>query len=97
MNPPARPLKTELNDALVGGIRERGSEAVGFFIIAVTRIVIAVLVVAVQLLASVALGYGVTVVPFAGMTVIGGLVSWLTTRKIASSGDDVNGQGRGGG
>lgn len=81
MNPPARPLKTELNEALVGGIRQRGSEAVGLLIMAMTRIVIALLVLGLQLLVSWSFDYEVTAGPFTGMTLIAGLVSWLTTRQ----------------
>jgi hypothetical protein len=42
VNPPARPIRTELNDAVVGGIRARGSEAVGLLIIGLARVSIAV-------------------------------------------------------
>jgi len=81
LNPPARPLRTELNDALVGGIRERGAEAVGLVLVGIARIVIAVVVLALQLIASSLLGYEVTALPFVGMTAVSILVSWLTTRR----------------
>lgn len=80
MNPPARPLRTELNEALVGGIRQRGPEAFGSMLVALTRIAITVVVLALMLVASWAFGYDVTAGPFAGMTTISGLVSWLLTR-----------------
>jgi hypothetical protein len=80
LNPPVRPLKTELNDALVGGIRQRGPEAFGWMLVALMRIAITVVVLVLMLLASWAFSYDVTAWPFAGMTTISGLVSWLLTR-----------------
>jgi hypothetical protein len=80
MNPPAGPLRTEVNDAVVGGIRERGSEAVGMLIVALARLVIGVIAFLVLCGISSILGVEVTTWPAAGMTVISGLVSWLTTR-----------------
>lgn len=81
MNPPARSLRTELNDALVGGIRERGPEAVGMVLVGVARIVVAVLVLSLQLVGSSLLGYEVTAIPFAGMSAVSIWVSWLATRQ----------------
>jgi hypothetical protein len=80
VNPPARSIRTELNDAVVGGIRQRGPDAVGLLIMAAARIVIAVVVLGLLFVASSLLGYPVTTWPFVGMTGISGLVSWLTTR-----------------
>jgi hypothetical protein len=80
LNPPARTLKTELNEALVGGIRLRGPEAFGWMLVALIRIAITVVVLVLMLIASWAFGYDVTAWPFAGMTTISGLVSWLLTR-----------------
>ena len=81
MIPPARPIRVEMSDAVVGGIRERGPEAVGLVIIGVARILIAVLVLALLLIGSSLLGFDVSAVPFAGMTGLSGLVSWAITRK----------------
>lgn len=83
MNPPARPIRTELNDAVVGGIRQRGPEAVGLLIIGLTRIVLAVLVLGVMLFASSVLGFNVTAVPFAAMSGLSAFLSWLITRDRA--------------
>lgn len=92
MNPPARPLKTELNEALVGGIRQRGPEAFGSMLVALTRIVITVVVLILMLLTSWAFGYQVTAWPFAGMTTLSGLVSWLLTWD-RSRGEDEAAEG----
>jgi hypothetical protein len=80
MNPPARPLKTELNEALVGGIRQRGPEAFGWMLAALARIAITVIILALMLLSSWGFNYEVTAWPFAGMTTISGCMSWLLTR-----------------
>jgi hypothetical protein len=89
MNPPVRPLKTELSEALVSGIRQRGPEAFGSMLMALTRIVTSGMVLALMLIASWAFDYDVTVGPFAGMTTISGLVSWLLTRD-RRWGEDVD-------
>lgn len=88
MNPPARPLKTELNDALVGGIRQRGPEAFGGMLVALTRIAITVVVLVLMLIASWAFGYDVTAWPFAGMTTVSGFVSWVLTRDRRQKADE---------
>lgn len=80
MNPPAGPFRTEVNDAVIGGIRERGPEAVGMMIIALARLVIAVITFLVLYGVSSILEIEVSAWPAAGMTIISGLVSWLTTR-----------------
>lgn len=90
MIPPARPLRTELNEALVGGIRQRGPEAFGWMVVALVRIAITVIVLVLMLIASLAFDYKVSAGPFAGMTTISGLVSWLTTRGLG--GDRVDRQ-----
>jgi len=81
VNPPARPLRTELNDAVVGGIRERGAEAVGLVIVSMARIAIAAVVLALLLVASTVLEIEVTFGPFAGMTGVSACVSWLLMRR----------------
>jgi hypothetical protein len=67
------------------------------FIVAVIRITVAVI--GVLLLASAVLGIDVAAVPFAGMTLTGGLISWLTIRKNSRSEEEADGseQGEGGG
>lgn len=95
MNPPARSLRTELNDALIGGIRLRGPEAFGWMLVALIRIAITVIVLVLMLMASWAGGYEVTAWPFFGMTTISGLVSWLLTRgRDQEDGDDREGKGK---
>jgi len=94
LNPPARPLKTELNDALVGGIRQRGPEAFGWMLVSLARIAITVVVLVLMLAASWAFGYDVTVLPFAGMTTVSGLVSWLLTRERGREEEDVDTKSR---
>lgn len=81
MNPPARPLKTELNEALVGGIRLRGAEAFGWMLVSLTRIAITAVVLVLLLVAGWVFGYDVTALPFAAMTTVSGLVSWILTRE----------------
>ncbi|HVD40252.1 MAG TPA: hypothetical protein VNC16_04520 [Solirubrobacterales bacterium] len=81
MIPPARPIRTEMTDAVVAGIRARGAEAVGLLIVGIARIAIAVLVLVLLLIASKVIGIDVSAVPFAAMTGLSALVSWLITRK----------------
>ena len=90
MIPPAKPIRVEVNDAVIGGIRERGPEAVGLLIIGLARILIAVLVLGLLLIASSVLGVNVSAVPFAGMTGLSGLVSWLITRNGSWTGKPEN-------
>lgn len=92
MIPPAKPFRTELNEAVIEGVRERGPEAVGLVIIGLARILIAVLVLGLLLFASSILGLNVSAVPLAGMTGLSGLLSWLTTRK-GSWADSSEGRG----
>jgi hypothetical protein len=60
-------------------------------IIGLARILIAVLVLVLLLIASSILGFNVSAVPFAGMTGLSGLVSWLITRKKSWMDDDDGG------
>ncbi len=81
MIPPVRPLRTELNEALVVGIRERGAEAFGFVIFSLARIAIAVVVLGVTVVAAVVLGVGAAAGPFAGMTGVSATIGWLLTPR----------------
>jgi hypothetical protein len=83
MCPPAGSIRAEVNDAVVGGIRQRGPDAVGVVLMGVARLVVGVLTLMVLLGACSILGYEVTVLPFSGMTCISGLVSWIATREGA--------------
>jgi hypothetical protein len=86
MNPPSRPIRTELNDALVGGIRKRGPDAFGMMIDALARLGIGVITFFVL--------YGLTDLagrqpsslgPYAALTGASGLTSWLVTRRSAAA------------
>jgi hypothetical protein len=78
--PPIRPIRTEVTDAVVEGIRERGAEAVGLLIVGLARIVIGAIVLALLVIAGEVVGIDVSAVPFAAMTGLSALVSWLMTR-----------------
>lgn len=88
MNPPARSIRTEFHDAVIGGIRERGPEATGLLIVGLARIVIALIVLILLVIASEVVGIDVSAVPFAGMTGISMLVSWLLTRSTGDQEED---------
>jgi hypothetical protein len=91
LNPPARPIRTELNEALVGGIRQRGPDAFGMMIDALVRLIVGVITFAVLFGISQLAGYEITAVPFVGMTGVSGLVSWLLTRRPKSE-DEKEGE-----
>jgi hypothetical protein len=40
LKPPARSIRTEVSEAVVAGIRQRGSEAVGLVLVGVARLVL---------------------------------------------------------
>jgi hypothetical protein len=82
---------------VVGGIRQRGSEAVGMVIIGLARLFLAVIVLLVLVLASTILGFDVTTtIPLAAMSGVSGLLSWLLTRDgrlvIAGRQDETDGE-----
>jgi hypothetical protein len=77
--PPSRSIRTEVTDAVVGGIRERGSEAVGLLIVGAARIATAVMALIVLVVASKLVGIEISAVRFAVMALFSGLVSWLIT------------------
>ena len=79
--PPTRSIRAEVTDAVVGGIRQRGAEAVGLLIVGTARVVIAVMVLVILVVAGKVIGIDVSAVPFAAMTGISALVSWLLTRR----------------
>lgn len=93
MNPPARPIRVELNDALVGGIRQRGADAVGLVIMGIAYLVVGVLALLVFLCAGSVFGVDLTVLPVTIMTFLSATISWLTGRSIRAL-FDSQGQGR---
>lgn len=88
MNPPARPIRVELNDAIVGGIRKRGPDAFGMVIDALARLIVGVVVFCVLFALSKIVGYQATSIgPYLGMTGLSGLAGWLAMRRPNSEGD----------
>lgn len=81
MNPPAGSIKAEVGNAVACGIRERGPAAVGLVIMGLARLTIGLLTLFVLVGTSTILGYGMTPLPFAGMTGISALTTWLVTRE----------------
>jgi hypothetical protein len=79
VNPPARSIRTELNDALIGAIRQRGPEAFGMMITGLARLVVGAFTFAVLFGISRLADYQVTAFPFAGMASISAWVSWAAT------------------
>jgi hypothetical protein len=84
MNPPAKPIRSELNDALVGGIRLRGPDAFGLLIMAVAYLAIAVLVLLVLLLIGSVCGIDQTAAAVSVMSMISGVASWLIGKSARS-------------
>ena len=80
MHPPAGPIRAELNDAVVGGIRQRGPEAVGLVIVGVARLTVALASLLVLLLGSSVLGLEVAAGPFVAMSGLSGLLTWIITK-----------------
>jgi hypothetical protein len=84
MNPPAGSIKTELNDAVVGGIRQRGPDAVGLVIVGIARLIVGVATLGVLLGIGAIFGYDATAAHFAGLTGVSALVSWLVAGRSGS-------------
>jgi hypothetical protein len=81
MNPPAGSIRAELNEAVVGGIRQRGPEAVGVVLIGVAHLVVAFIALTVLLFATLVLGFEISAVPVLLMSALSGVVSWLVGKK----------------
>lgn len=77
MNPPARPIRTEFHEAVVGGIRQRGADAVALVIMGIAYLMIAVLALGVLLFGGSVLGVKQTALPVTLMTILSGVISWL--------------------
>jgi hypothetical protein len=93
MNPPTRPIRVELNDAIVGGIRQRGADAVGLVIMGIAYLVISVLALLVLLFASSVFGIDRTALPVTIMTLISAGISWLVGKSIRPLLESSGGQG----
>lgn len=78
MTPPPGSIRGELNDALIGGIRKRGSDAVGLVIMGMARLLIGAATLGVLLAVGAVFGYDLTAAHLAGATAVAGLVGWLT-------------------
>lgn len=81
MNPPAGTLRTELNEAVVGGIRQRGAEAVGVVIVGMARLLVGMAILAALLSVSWIFGVDITAIRFATMTGVSSGLSWVATRR----------------
>lgn len=80
MNPPARPIRQELSDAIVRGIRERGAEAVGLILIGTARLILAIAVLLMlHLFGSAVFGFNLASVPFAAISVLSIALSTMAT------------------
>jgi hypothetical protein len=81
MEPPARPIRTELKDATVAAIRQRGPEAVGLLLIGLARLTLATAVLVVLHFAGATMfGFNLMSTPFAAASVISLGLSFLATK-----------------
>jgi predicted MFS family arabinose efflux permease len=85
MTAPPGSIKGELGDALVGGIRQRGSDAVGLVIMGIARLVVGAVTLGVLLGLGAVFGYDMTAGHFVGATVVAVVVSWLTGGESRST------------
>ncbi len=81
MNPPAGSIKAEFSEAIVGGIRQRGPEAVGVVLIGIAHLFVAFIALTVLLFATLVLGFEISAVPVLIMSALSGVVSWLVGKK----------------
>jgi hypothetical protein len=80
VQPPPKPIRYELTDALIEAIRSRGPEAAGLVMVGLARLVVAVATLMALLLCSSILGIEVTPIPFAAMSGLSAVLSWAITR-----------------
>ena len=85
MNPPPRRIRVELSDALVGGIRQRGADAVGLVIMALAYLTITVLILLVLLLVNSAFGIDRTAATVSVTSMISGAASLLIGKSVRLS------------
>jgi len=71
-------IRGELNAAVITGIRERGSDAVGLLIMGIARLIIGGIALGVVLGVAAIFGYDMTAVHLTGATAIAGVISWWT-------------------
>jgi hypothetical protein len=77
MTPPPHSVREELSAALIGGIRQRGSDAVGLVIMGIARLVIGAVTLGALLSVGAIFGCEMTGDHLVGATVFAGFVSWL--------------------
>jgi hypothetical protein len=68
-------IRRELVEAVIGGIRERGPDAVGLMLMGIARLLVGAATLAVVLGASAISGYDLTAVHFAGLGAIAVLLN----------------------
>jgi hypothetical protein len=85
MTAPPGSIKGELSDALIGGIRRHGSDAVGVVLMGIARLIVGMVTLGFLLGAGATFGYEMTAAHFVGAAVVAGLVSWLTGGSSRSS------------
>jgi hypothetical protein len=80
VNPPARSIRAEATEAVVGGIREKGAEAVGIILIGCAYIAIALFALLVLVLGGWSLGIELTMPSKLGLSALSVAISWLVGR-----------------
>jgi hypothetical protein len=86
MKPAARSIKDELGNAVVDGIRRYGGDAVGLFLIGVTRVIVGAAALGVLLASSAIADYDLTAAHFAGLTVVAALINWVAAGNSRTKG-----------
>jgi hypothetical protein len=71
-------IRGELNAALIGGIRQRGPDAVGVVIMGIARLIVGAATFGAILAVGGLFGYDMTAAHLTGATIVAGLVSWWT-------------------
>jgi hypothetical protein len=82
---PPQSIRGELNAAVISGIRERGSDAVGLLIMGVARLIVGVITLGVVLGVAAIFGYDMTAVHLTGATAVAGLVGWWSGEASISA------------
>jgi hypothetical protein len=80
MQPPARPLKSEVRDVIVIGIRTSGPRAVSMLLIGFVRLILAlVALLMLHLVGAEMFGFSLLSIPFASVSVISGALMLMAT------------------